>query len=224
MEGRFPPGVRLVFTNCTVPSRESEFNHWYDHVHLPDMLGSGVARHGVRYQNADAQPRQAKYLAIYEIERDDLDGVDQEFSRVAQRLTQQGRMDPALEIVSRAMWRRIGPEFTTGTTGEAKVAGIWMIQSNCADPTREKHFNSWYDQTHIPDLLRTGLFQTAYRFEAPSPRPAGKYLAIYETVTDPVQAVEGFARAHRPRLREAGRLTELIEVTWRGVFRQLPPP
>ena len=27
-------------TNCTDPAREKEFNHWYDNVHLPDVLAT----------------------------------------------------------------------------------------------------------------------------------------------------------------------------------------
>ncbi len=221
MEGRFPHGVRLVLTNCTDPSREGEFNRWYDRVHLPDILGAGVATEGLRYQNADSQPGEAAYLAIYEIEREDLDSADQEFASVAQRLTRQGRMHPTLEIVRRAMWRRTGPEFSTGSTGEAQVRGIWLIQSINTDPTQEDAFNRWYDATHIPDLLKTGLFTTGYRFASLKTDPATSYLAIYESTIDPVAAVEEFVRAHRPRLRAAGRLSELIRVTWRGTFRRL---
>ncbi len=73
MEGRFPGGVRLVLSNCTDPAREQEFNRWYEHTHIPDILKAGVATAGLRYENADLQPGEAKYLAIYEIARDDLD-------------------------------------------------------------------------------------------------------------------------------------------------------
>ncbi len=220
MEGRFPHGVRLVLTNCTDPSRTQEFNRWYDQVHLPDILGAGVATHGLRYQNVDSQPGEAAYLAIYEIEREDLDTVDRAFAHVAQRLTQQGRMHAALEIARRAVWQRIGSEFSTQKTSEVKPAGIWLIESTCVDAKRESEFNNWYNATHIPDLLKTGLFTTGYRFASLKTDPVTSYLAIYETAVDPVAAVEEFVRAHRPRLRAAGRLSDLIRVTWRGTFRR----
>ncbi len=215
--------MRLVLTNCTEPSREREFNRWYDQVHVPDLLEAGVARHGLRYQNAEPQLGEAKYLAIYEIDREDLDRVDQEFARIAARLAERGRMHPTLEIVNREMWRRIGREFTTGRPAEKRVAGIWILQSNCTDTVRESQFNTWYDVTHIPDLLATGLFLAAYRFAATDHRPSGSYLAIYETAIDPTTAVKEFVRIHRPRLREAGRLSDMINVTWRGTFLQLAP-
>ncbi len=223
MEGRFPHGVRLVLTNCMEPSREREFNRWYDQVHVTDLLEAGVASHGLRYQNAEPQLGEAKYLAIYEVDREDLDRVDEEFARIADRLAERGRMHPALEIVNRGMWRRIGREFTTGKPAETRVAGIWILQSNCTDTAREAQFNTWYDATHIPDLLATGLFLAAYRFAAIGHRPSGSYLAIYETASDPTTAVKEFVRIHRPRLRKAGRLSDMIDVTWRGTFQQLAP-
>ncbi len=48
MEGRFPLGIRMVWANCTSPALTAEFNHWYDHVHVPDLLATGLATHGLR--------------------------------------------------------------------------------------------------------------------------------------------------------------------------------
>jgi len=49
----------------------------------------------------------------------------------------------------------------------------------------------------------------------------GKYLAIYETDVDPLDAVNEFSRSHRPQLKAAGRLSEIIDITWRGIYRRL---
>ncbi len=59
MEGRFPHGVRLVLTNCIDPSREGEFNRWYDQVHLPDILGAGSPPRafGIRTQTRNRERR-----------------------------------------------------------------------------------------------------------------------------------------------------------------------
>ena len=39
MEGRYPRGILLAITNCNDPSKEEEFNYWYNHIHLPDFDG-----------------------------------------------------------------------------------------------------------------------------------------------------------------------------------------
>ncbi len=224
MEGRFPHGVRLVWANCTDPSRAREFNRWYDQVHIPDLVGAGVTSSALRYQNATHAAGDATYLAIWEIENEDLDAAEREFGAAAQRLRAQGRMHPTLEVVRRGMWRRIGPAFSSGKTQVAAVAGIWLVETACTDPERENDFNAWYDATHIPDVLGTGLFSCAYRFAALGADSPTSFLAIYETAIDPVDAGEEFARVYRLRLRDAGRFSELVrETRRRGTFRRLSP-
>jgi hypothetical protein len=39
MEGRYPNGLLLAITNCTDPSKEEEFNSWYNHQKTPRSLG-----------------------------------------------------------------------------------------------------------------------------------------------------------------------------------------
>ena len=47
-----------------------------------------------------------------------------------------------------------------------------------------------------------------------------RYLVIYELDTLDFRRVnETFSREHRPSLKAAGRLSDIIDVTWRGVFR-----
>lgn len=221
MEGRFPPAIRCTFTRCADPAQEQAFNEWYDHVHLPDILGSGVAARGLRYRNSEPAEGAPDYLAVYELKSDDLAGVDEAYTALTARLREAGRMHPASEITRRAMWRRIGPEFTTPRSGREMPGGLFIIESNCTSPDRVDAFTTWYDGTHIPDLLGTGVFITAYRFEAMAGQPGGRYLAIYETDGDPLAAVTTFVREHRPRLKAAGRLGDLIEITYRGIFRGL---
>jgi hypothetical protein len=242
MEGRYPLAIRLIRTNCSDPAQEAGFNEWYDRVHTPDVLSSGMISHVVRYRNVNPEGPGPGYLAIHEIVWEDLESVARAVVRTRRRLTEGGGFHPALEIVKAETWKRIGAEFTTSRTGKAPVAGIFVVESQCADPGREGEFNTWYDDAHIPDLLETGLFVAAYRFGAvgsgtivgPGVPPdavvaprglteprAGTYLAIYETAGDPLEAVGEFARTHRPRLKAAGRLVELIEVTWRGIYSPL---
>jgi hypothetical protein len=69
----------VVMTNPTA-GKEDEFNEWYNKQHIPDVLNVPGFVSGQRFQIADAQMgRDAgkgyKYLAIYEIETDDLAGT-----------------------------------------------------------------------------------------------------------------------------------------------------
>jgi hypothetical protein len=61
----------LVFSN-PVAGREDEYNHWYDTVHMTEVLEVegfvGCQRFAVDPETGDAP---ARYLAIYEIDHDD---------------------------------------------------------------------------------------------------------------------------------------------------------
>ncbi len=66
----------LALTN-PVPGKENEFNEWYDRHHVPDVINVPGFVSGQRFKLADAQfggeaSRQYKYLALYEIETDDI--------------------------------------------------------------------------------------------------------------------------------------------------------
>ncbi len=62
----------FVFSNCTDPARELEFNRWYTHVHLVDLSAAKGFASARRYVNVDANSR-SRYLAVYEFDTDDID-------------------------------------------------------------------------------------------------------------------------------------------------------
>jgi hypothetical protein len=220
MDGRHPEAIRLTLTRCTDQTHEAEFNTWYDTIHLPDILGSGIATHGTRFANADRESENPAYLALYELPGTDLERINQAFADEVRRLLDRGRMYPHLQIPRRSMWRRIGERLGSGQL-RARTAGLFIIESNCTSSQREREFNEWYDRIHIPDLLGTKLFHTAHRFRSLAGQEGGTYLAIYETPGDVLEAVEGFTRDHRPKLKAAGRLSDIIDITWRGIYNRI---
>ena len=65
-----------VYTNPSDPSRDEEFNSWYNEVHLPDVLAVDGFVAATRFRVASAGvggdgevPH--RYVALYEIESDD---------------------------------------------------------------------------------------------------------------------------------------------------------
>lgn len=68
-----PRGVMVVETSPVDPSREDDFNDWYTNAHLPELLAvPGFVR--ARRFKVTGEPAEGRhrYLAIYEIEADDL--------------------------------------------------------------------------------------------------------------------------------------------------------
>ena len=71
--------ISMVLTN-PVPGREDTFNDWYTNIHIPDVLSiQGIiaaTRYRLLSQRGGAHAfGKHRYLAIYEIETDDLRGL-----------------------------------------------------------------------------------------------------------------------------------------------------
>ena len=80
--------VILALTNPT-EGKEGEFNRWYDDHHIDDVIDVPGFVSARRFRLAERQyqqnrtPNRHRYLALYEIETDDLDAtLDDLYSRV----------------------------------------------------------------------------------------------------------------------------------------------
>lgn len=63
------PILFLVATSCKDPTREEEFNRWYNQTHIPEIKQRVPGVKGAtRYQLVDQAEGQPKYLAVYELE------------------------------------------------------------------------------------------------------------------------------------------------------------
>ncbi|MDB5481413.1 MAG: hypothetical protein JWO83_2466 [Caulobacteraceae bacterium] len=78
-----PKHLFVVFTNA-VDGLESEFNQWYSDTHLPDLLnvpGVGAAqRFSLSHTQMPDTLQPFKYMAIYELETDNIQGVVDELN------------------------------------------------------------------------------------------------------------------------------------------------
>ena len=97
-----------VETNCSDPAREAEFNEWYNNIHLPDVLEVPGFVRAIRYENTDTSEGKAKFLAIYEVETDDLDKVMKTLEDTIDRKRAEGRMNDLGVLVSQGIYRQIG--------------------------------------------------------------------------------------------------------------------
>ena len=94
-------------SNCSDPSQEEEFNRWYDETHLPDVLETPGILRATRYENISAGEGQGKFLALYEIETEDIEQTNTVFGENMARKLEQGRISELLVAVSGALYRQI---------------------------------------------------------------------------------------------------------------------
>jgi hypothetical protein len=72
-----PKGIMVVQSSPCDPAREDEYNDWYSNTHLPEVCAVPGFVAGRRYKvhgggAGQADPAVPSYVAIYEIDADDL--------------------------------------------------------------------------------------------------------------------------------------------------------
>jgi hypothetical protein len=219
MEGRYPNGLLLAITRCTDPSKEAEFNAWYNHMHFPDVTALGIFRHALRFVNTDPSSPAGQHVATYETTWED---VSKAWATNREAHAKRGdRGSPYLQPVTVGVFKRLGGEFSAASR---PTRGLLLVLSNCKDPARDAEFNRWYEDMHVADILDTGAFHTAYRYESLDPQATkAKYLAIYETDNrDPAEARGALGKA-RADWQKRGRLSDTIEVVTSLTARRVWP-
>ena len=101
--------VLVAETNCTFPEREEEFNDWYNTIHIPDVLETPGILNATRYECANPQEGHGKYLAIYDVETDDIEKTLAAFGSILSRKWEEGRMSDLLSLVHTAFYRQMAP-------------------------------------------------------------------------------------------------------------------
>ncbi|MFC1913497.1 hypothetical protein ACFLX7_04850, partial [Chloroflexota bacterium] len=99
---------------------------------------------------------------------------------------------------------------------------IRTVETNCRDKTREAEFNDWYNNVHLPDMLKCPVVVTTRRYERRDPKEdEAKYFAIYEIETDAIEDGLATFNDHVHSLREKGRMSDLVELVSRAIFQQI---
>lgn len=98
----------LVVQSNAVDGRDDEFNDWYDREHLPAVLtvaGFVSARRFRAAPSVHGELPEHRYLAIYEIETDDLPGALEALASAAKEMHISASFDPAHATFA---WSQLG--------------------------------------------------------------------------------------------------------------------
>jgi hypothetical protein len=105
----------VVLSNANA-GKDAEYNEWYNKVHIPDVLNVPGFAAAQRFELADAQldksNRPHRYLALYELETDDIQGSLKELRKRAG--TAEMLISDAINIkgVSTGLFSPIAPRVT----------------------------------------------------------------------------------------------------------------
>jgi hypothetical protein len=71
--------------------------------------------------------------------------------------------------------------------------GLLLVFSNAKDAADSDAFSRWYDEVHIPDVLKIDGFVAATRYQIDESMrevsPLAPFLAVYEVDADPLTSV-----------------------------------
>jgi hypothetical protein len=83
--------------------------------------------------------------------------------------------------------------------------------SDPKDPAKKKEFNDWYDNMHMPDMLKTpGLLKGSRWMSADKKEnEVRKYLSVYELETDNLDEFNALMRKQGMWTMKAGRFPDL---------------
>jgi hypothetical protein len=106
---------------------------------------------------------------------------------------------------------------------------ILLVRSNCVslvdgyEFTPDDKFNDWYDNVHVPDVLKTPGFISARRFVNPdiSTVESGKYVAMYEIETEDIRKTLGALQNNLHDLRKRDRLSNLLQVVSATAYKRI---
>lgn len=102
--------VMVVRTNCSDDSHEDDFNDWYDNIHVPDVMEIPGFVSVARYASPLAGPQaweSGKFLAIYEIEADDINKTLAIMGEHMDKKKKQGRISNLPVLVSATVYKQI---------------------------------------------------------------------------------------------------------------------
>lgn len=94
----------LVVPSSAKPGQDDAYNTWYDNQHINDLLAIPGIKSGRRFvpSSASPMPPPANYLALYEIETDDVGALMGEMNRRA--AAGEMPLTDAIDLESAKMW------------------------------------------------------------------------------------------------------------------------
>lgn len=161
-------GGAILFSEMTPdPSFEADFHDWYDCEHIPVRMGAPGFTSGQRYK---AQAEDG-YLAVYEMA--DLGALDTPEYRVIKGQPSD-RTRWMLKNV-RGFTRYLGQETYSRQRDQADRDAInapilYAVWFN-VPADRAEDFNNWYEQDHIPILLKCPDWRMVRRFQITDGEP-----------------------------------------------------
>jgi hypothetical protein len=191
--------LMMVSTENTDPSKASEFNDWYDHIDIPDVLkvpGYERARRGMEepiaeYGTGAPDRAPAPYVALYDIKSRAIDKTIIDMLMASWGMEKAHHSTDLLKVTERVYFRQYGT--LRARPNPEPVHGnqyLYMVRFNCCGtPTATRVFDAWYNSKYTTAVLASSGFTRIaryklYRVLMDHPVDIPEFLSILELTAD----------------------------------------
>ncbi len=229
----------MVKTKPSDPAREAEFNAWYDEVDIPDVLevpGFMRARRAVEQvipeiPSANLKDDDSKYVALYDIETNDIDTSIIDLYVAARKMVAMGRLTNDLKVVEANYYQMVAQPIDVTASEPANKNKYVFIKKIlcCKDLASQKQFLDWFDNTFAPEIVgakaltRVNLYRLYRVMEVltVAPEEIPHFLLVYEFEGDSADQTVRQINQTVSNLNEAGRLSKLYVEGDSVVYREM---
>jgi hypothetical protein len=208
---------------CPDENRKSEWIEWYKKIHAPDILETPGFLSARLSESKEFRDGRGQFFTMYEIETDDIEKTIKIRQDKRAKEIEAGRGSTAFLPVWRdVVWRQINQVSADKKHDTKLQRWLNLVDLNCADSSKEKDFNEWYDKVYLSNVLEIPGFMAATRYEIKEFRDGrGKYLTIYEIETGDIEKTLEISKENHVEKKELGRQNELCVLVWRDVLWRL---
>jgi len=219
----------------TSPEALAEFNRFYSTTHVHEVIAAHPGFvNARRYELLDQDPRGGpncgpRWLAVYEMADE---AAAQAYIKDNARPwlhRQKYSAWPAARKRAKTVWRMIWRQLAAVGQATSLPESIFMVGMNVPPDTDEAGlaaFNTFYTETHVPEVMAGGGYARATRFElfrefAHQEPGCPRFCAIYEADAQATEQREA-RRSERPKLSSGPPTWEAHDTLWRLVYRRIP--
>jgi antibiotic biosynthesis monooxygenase (ABM) superfamily enzyme len=196
-------------------AQEEDFNEWYNKIHLPDVIDTPGYIAATRYKINEFKKGRGSYLAVYEVETDDIEEtIKVRFEKLKKEIAARRGSDLPINVWPFVFFRRIIRRVSADYEQHSdKSKWIVTVETNSI-PGKEEAYNAWYDH-HLDEVLESPGYIAASRYVIKEPLEGrGKYLAIYEIVADDVIETIRKRRERKAEEVRQGKDPGLYDLVW----------
>jgi len=184
------PGLIFAVSEPGPDVSETEFTDWYDNEHAPARLKVPGFTNAIRYKTTDAQT--PSWIATFEIASTSV-AHSEPYKILALLASERERaLVPRLALLNRRVYELLTVRSRPGLSSSDLPAKYLFVITVLVPPELEEEFNKWYEEEHIPNIMKTPGWQRCRRYKLESSvelargpvatpeHPVHNYLTLHE--------------------------------------------